>query len=654
MGLFKRQLPKARKFDGQFLFSNFAYGIYKQEVPRVLEEQLASLALLGGRNIWSNRGALTQQYGYESIASFNNSNYFFSCENSVTNQNVLIALKDGTVLRYDDIEGLKTYKTSLPSEMTEVPLRTFNGLDMFLYDGEKYYVFGRRYDGAEFESLLTESSYIVSQPDDGKNVSILISNTEAQYFWIDKQLVFDKGNNDYVNATVQGLSKVGDGYNLHILIEGEPFAVGTHPLLGELALEEVQDGFEWIPETQADPLNPETVALKPIIMETVLNRLWIVNEDNTVYYSAVGNFTNFQEADGAGFFYGFYNDTSPILSIEEYFNGALITKRNGMYHVKITTQEYSFSSDTGAIVASSTTGNYLNINKLNNITQQYPGDHCIIGDEVIAYDAASGNLCQAVMINYFGNPQQGGILLHGSELDAENFGLFSATQRKLCYNFQEEVLIIYYGADYKTALVIPRNLSIFPREISEGLRDIMMFNQSILGITYTYDEEDPTTLIHTIISDFKRGTTIPNISSIAEFEPIALNGNKLLAGSIIEITELNNEPFTISTSNSGIAIQIVNPSFLNNNSSSMEVLSNMLYSNTTNPTITSNTVGEIVNSSQQTVVRGNAKWVYQKSGLTRIAAPLGGRDGLTIKIEFEPNVAFKIVSINLPDFSRGE
>lgn len=208
-------------------------------------------------------------------------------------------------------------------------------------------------------------------------------------------------------------------------------------------------------------------------------------------------------------------------------------------------------------------------------------------------------------------------------------------------------MLFYYGEGFKNALVITRGLSIYPREISGYLNTLVMFNQGIIGILQEQiTNEGVTSYVNTVISDFKRGTTIPNISSIAEFEPICLNGNKLLCGSIVEVSELNNEPFNITIANSGYSSQNVSPSFLNRDSNSS--LKNMLYSNTVHPSVLSNTVGEM------TGVDGNAKWTYKKSGLTRISAPLSGRDGLSIRLEFEPNTSFQLVAINLPDFSRGE
>ena len=55
MGLFKRDSFKQTKFKGQYVFPNFGYGLYNLDTPRDLTEQLTSLALTGGRNIWSEK-----------------------------------------------------------------------------------------------------------------------------------------------------------------------------------------------------------------------------------------------------------------------------------------------------------------------------------------------------------------------------------------------------------------------------------------------------------------------------------------------------------------------------------------------------------------------------------------------------------------------
>lgn len=643
MSIFKRQTPKVRKFNGNLTFGDFSYGLYKQEVPRVLEEQLASLALVGGRNCWSNRGTLSNQYGYEYIYNLDDEEHFkYIPDTSSSSQSMLIISDADTVYRYTSYEPLKKYKTSLP-EMDE-QVSTYSGSSLYIYDTDgTFYIFGDRYDDSSFEEILDTTGYTIVNDDVSESFEIKgISAEDSKYFWVDKKLVLevpavqegDPATYKYIKVlSVAKDDNTNNTYKINFSFElsSEYTAVTTGMKVGEKALQILGgDEFIFIPEDY-DPQGTDTrIILKPKMMAVVLNRIWLVQDggdyNNGIFYSVVGNLSSFDESFGAGYFGGFYQDTSEILSIEEFLSGALITKQNGMYHAKLTTKEYSYVQ--GAVT--STTDNYITIEKLNNIPQRSAGDHVIIGDEVIAYDIASGNLVQAVALTYLGALTQGGILLHGSELDSEGLGLLSATKRKLTYNFQEEVLLFYYGETLSKALVITRGLSIFPREIPLMVEDVEMFNQGVLFFTST-----------DLYKDFRRGTIIPEITSIAEFEPIGLNGNKLLCGSIIEVTELNNIEYDITTSNAGVATQhIEGHSMLNRDSEN--IYPNMIYSNTSNPYINSDTVSD------------SSRWAYQKSAVTRLAAPLSGRDGITIRLEIQPNISFCFTAISVPDFSSGE
>lgn len=642
MGLFKRTSFGSTKFKGQYLFQNFGYGLYNQEVPRTLEEQLATLAMVGGRNVWAIRGALVNQYGYAQNYQLDEGEYVKIVPTiSSSSQSLPIISTAETVYRYTNYDGLKKYKTSLPT-LTN-PITTYSGTNLYIYNSDgTFYTYGSRYNGdndnSPFESIVTlVADEFVRVDDNVLKVEIDVEN--LPYFWTDKKLALEQFDGDqtydYYDLVVnrvyleRGIEDLPDKYYVDVRFDGKTPEHRTSDVvagnkIGEMTLQTADSAteFVYIPE-QGSP-DPQ-VTLIPKLMAVVLNRLWIVNNDNTIYYSAVGNMTNFEQANGAGFFKGFYNDTSDVLTIEEYYSGALITKQNGMYHVKLTTKDYSFEG-----VAYGTESNYLTINKINNIPQKYPGDHVIIGDEVIAYDAVSGNLVQAAYINYFQNLQQGAILLHGSEIDSQGLGLHSAVNRVLGYNYQEEVLIVYYGDMLYQSLVITRGLSIYPREINKDLVDCTMFAQGLL--CFTTDG--------LILEDFKRGTVIPEITSVVEFEPICLRGSKLLSGTIIEFTELNDVNFNISTSNAGYSSQDIIPS--SQNRSDEESVPLMLYSNSSNPRILNDTVA------------GEAKWVYQKSDVTRVAAPLSGRDGLTLRMEFPKNTAFTLCAINLPDLSRGE
>ena len=48
------------------------------------------------------------------------------------------------------------------------------------------------------------------------------------------------------------------------------------------------------------------------------------------------------------------------------------------------------------------------------------------------------------------------------------------------------------------------------------------------------------------------------------------------------------------------------------------------------------------------------QWASKKSTATRIYAPMSGREGVSLTIEFKPNQAFCLIALRLIDFSQGE
>ena len=47
-----------KSIDGSWVFSDFSKGLYLLNTPRNIGEQLYSLAMVSGRNCWSEKGAL--------------------------------------------------------------------------------------------------------------------------------------------------------------------------------------------------------------------------------------------------------------------------------------------------------------------------------------------------------------------------------------------------------------------------------------------------------------------------------------------------------------------------------------------------------------------------------------------------------------------
>lgn len=367
--------------------------------------------------------------------------------------------------------------------------------------------------------------------------------------------------------------------------------------------------------------NLSKITMHPRLLGGAANRLCIYDTDGTIYYSAVGIVDNFKESDGAGYFKDFYNDTSDCLCIEDYLNGILVSKQNGLYYVTI-----SNSISSSSVSATNEAG--INISKVAEIGQQYPGDHCIVGKDVMAFDSNSGSLVMACTQNVFGNIQSGGIMISSDYINSANLGI-TEEKRKLVYNSENNCFILYHGDNLNKGLLWTVNGSLFPREVDNIIFDYVRFNQGVLSITRE----------GVIAQDFKRGTIIPNVSSIAEFEPIGLKDNRCILCSILEVSEMHGIEYSITTSNAGHSYQNVKP-VINYGIQKLE-LPPMIYSDKDK--------NIIVDSFE--LVR---QWASKKSTATRIYAPMSGREGVSLTIEFKPNQAFCLIALRLIDFSQGE
>ena len=108
---------------------------------------------------------------------------------------------------------------------------------------------------------------------------------------------------------------------------------------------------------------------------------------------------------------------------------------------------------------------------------------------------------------------------------------------------------------------------------------------------------------------------------------------------MLEVTELNGVEYNITTSNAGVSYQHVNPSI--NYGIDKTELPPMVYSDQDK---------KLYSDSFELT----SKWAAKKSNLTRVYAPMSGRDGISISIEFAANQAFCLAALRLPDFSQGE
>lgn len=390
----------------------------------------------------------------------------------------------------------------------------------------------------------------------------------------------------------------------HLKLQGR--VVGTPSIV--LTAESVSIGEKClyqIPDLTYTPEEGSAVILNPKLLAVSNNRLYVVHEDGNIYYSQIGVMDSFDQSLGAGYFGGFYQDTSETLSIEEFLEGTLICKRNGIYFLTI--------------------GDTLEIKKISQVGQEYASDHVIVGEKVYAYDTNSGTIVNAVAVNVFGSLVSGKPLITSEELNAENMGI-NASKRWLTYNAESEVFILYYGVGLRNGIVLTKVGTIFPRELNITTNSFVGFNQGVLIVADN----------GTIAQDFKKGTIIPNLSSVVNFENIGVRDNRLILSSILEISELNGIEYTVTTSNSGYSSQLVTPSF--NTAINQELLPPLLYSE---------------DNSKMDSFAETSKWAELTANVSRIAAPMSGREGVGISLEFPANISFCLAALRLADFSQG-
>ena len=375
--------------------------------------------------------------------------------------------------------------------------------------------------------------------------------------------------------------------------------------------------FKYVPE-QPTESNPEKV-ITPKVMGFCANRLCISDVGGVIYYSGVGVVDNFKESLGAGYFGGFSDDNSECLALEDYYNGVLITKQNGLYFL-------AFGTDSTSSVNQSTIG--ITIKKIAQIGQEYAKDHVIIDKKIIAYDSNSASLLVAAAVNVFGSLVAGKTLVTAEELNAQSFGI-PEQKRQLVYNSEAQVLILYYGEQLKNGIVyVPASKAIFPREMDLTVEDYQGFNQGVIGVS----EEGK------LFEDFKKGTLIENLTSIATFEPIGLRDNRMVCASVMEISELNGIEYALTVTNTQTSLQYIHPSSTVSRNGK-----------NTPPMLYSDKIANLSFDSFST----QRKWADKTSNCTRVYAPMSGRYGVNLSFEFPKAEAFCLAAILINDFSQG-
>lgn len=577
------------------IFSDFSKGLYLLDTPRNIAEQITSLAITGGRNIWAEKGALVPQYGYINRGGLGLEQQItgVSKANSGDNSFFIVTL-EGKIYLYTASQGLKEYKTT--TDATEDIILTRRNKDLIFTLQSNSYIFGSYYDASDEVVILSD----VTLNDYNTYYEFTVTPDNIQYFWNGKELSVN--NED--NLTVTAINKNSEGnYTVRVIINGDHKAYPDPVTIGEKTLLPITLSYK------PEPVNDEPVAEKtitPLLMAVSSNRLFIEDVSGDIYYSQVGVVDGFDQSLGAGFFGGFYNDTSKTLSIEDFLNKVLICKENGIYVLSL--------------------GDTASVEKISQVGQTYASDHIIVGEKVYAYDVNSGSIVNAVSVNVFGSMVSGKPIITNEYLDSENRGI-NTSKRFLTYNAESEVFILYYGENLDKGLVLTNAGTLFPRELDKAVSTYIGFNQGVMAITK--DNE--------FLQDFKKGSIIPDKSYIVNFEPIGVRDNRLIISTILEITELNGINYAVSVSNSGYSYQTVTPSF------------NLLTDRTLLPPFLYSTE-DIQNPSYELT----SKWATKSSNVTRLACPMSGREGISISLEFPANIAFCLTALRLPDFSQGD
>lgn len=618
----KRPLDKSinKNPNGNYIFADFSGGLYLLDTPRSMGEQLATLALVGGRNVWSEKGALIPQYGYTKLGTIPTEDKVIAVSKDAQNSSsFFVVTLSGVVYFYTAWQGLKKYKTTLPSELAlgSNIVTARKGDNLVLASGTLKYQFGSYY--ANSAEVVIENNASITTLNSIYSITVKYENKD--YYWNNKHILVKVGDTS-VHAKITGVQIDKDNTTSVIVraiaIDAHQDLTGTNNVtIAEKTIRPITMVYK--PEDTQTGGGSITIGT-PKVMEFAGNRLVVTDETGAIYYSQIGTIDDaFNQKYGAGYIRDFYEDISEVLDFEDFLGGCLIFKQNGIYFLK---------------VEQTTSGTSTSVQKVAQVGQEYASDHVIVREKVYAYDSNSGSIVLAAAQNVFGSLVAGKTIITSEYLNSQDFGIAN-TKRFLTYNAENEVLILYYGENLNKGIVILDNIySLFPRELDKPMFSYLGFNQGIAGITQTGE----------IIQDFKKGTVIENLTSIANFEAIGLRDNRMICSSILEVTELNNISYNISLSNSGYSFQRIVPSNGQGVIGRGDLLSN-------------NNIPLMLYSEQDKLFDRfsmKSKWAGKQSNVTRIYAPMSGKEGVSIGIEFPANEAFCLAALRLADFSQGE
>ena len=417
---FKPLNVKPIKDKGTYVFGDFSIGLYYLDTPRMLGEQLASLALVGGQNIWSEKGALVPQYGYNVLGKLPDDEQVIAVSKDTANAaNFFIITMDENTdshfYLYTASQGLKKYKSNIGA--INVPIIAHDGKNLIVYNDGAAYLFGSYY--ADASNIVAIDSNVPYR-DYNVYYEFTVPLESTEYYWNGKEILVTNDNTNHhmvvssvtVGETNTVIRAIIDGE--HQQFSGDTATISENTLLPIDLIYYPEDYDETLQPT--DPNYVAPVTMTPALIESAQNRLFVVDETGTVYYSSVGGVDElaggvkaFDQKNDAGFFTGFYKDSSKILSIEDFMDGILISKENGLYYLTLGDATYNVVQTEGGFL--SLAENQIKIRKIANIGQQYAGDHVIVKESVLAYDSNSGTIVNAASLNVFGSLVAGDIII---------------------------------------------------------------------------------------------------------------------------------------------------------------------------------------------------------------------------------------------------
>ena len=210
-----------KSIDGSWVFSDFSKGLYLLNTPRNIGEQLFSLAMVSGRNCWSEKGALVSQNGYllkDTIPEEDTITGYSRTTDGMNN--IFITTQSGSVYLYTASEGLKEYKTKSSPASGIIMCR--RGKDLIYRVGTSNHLFGGYYDGSSSTHIL-DTTFTV----EGEGYRANIPLDMMKYFWSAKDLEID--NKHLVVLTcVQEIGATTATLRVYPAVEGETITTGTN------------------------------------------------------------------------------------------------------------------------------------------------------------------------------------------------------------------------------------------------------------------------------------------------------------------------------------------------------------------------------------------------------------------------------------------